>query len=196
MLDAYAAFMLPDVIAGETFLPKEGPALPFNIADVQRPWQTADGYVVLLVIEDHQFQGLCRALDREDMIDDPRCATLLQRIMHAKELLAMLEEEIRKWPTAELIERARKFDAPVAPANSIEDFLRDPQVAANRTVFEVEHGEAGRLRLLRNPVRFERTPASVRHHPPQIGAQTEPILRAAGFGDDEIDALRKGGAVA
>ncbi len=44
MLDAYAAFMLPDVIAGETFLPKEGPALPFNIADVQRPWQTADGY--------------------------------------------------------------------------------------------------------------------------------------------------------
>jgi crotonobetainyl-CoA:carnitine CoA-transferase CaiB-like acyl-CoA transferase len=45
-------------------------------------------------------------------------------------------------------------------------------------------------------VRFERTPASVRELPPRLGAQTDAILRAAGYGDEEIKALRAAGAVA
>ena len=195
MLDAFAAFMLPDVFTAETFVPKEGPELPFSPADLHRTWETADGYVVLLVLEDRQFQALCRALDREDMIDDPRCANLLTRIQHAQELFPMLEEAIKKWPTQELIERARRFGAPVAPVNGIEEFLADPQVAANRTVFETEDAEAGRLRLFRNPVRFARTPANHRRNPPRLGEQTDEILREAGYDDAQIAKLRADGAI-
>jgi crotonobetainyl-CoA:carnitine CoA-transferase CaiB-like acyl-CoA transferase len=193
MLDAYAAFMLPDSMIAEAFLPTE--PLPFSPGEVHRVWQTADGWVVMMIIEDHQFQGLCHAIEREDMLEDPRCANLITRIVHARELFALLAEELVKWPTAELLERGRRFGAPIAPANSIADFLADPQVQANRTVFEAEHPEAGRMRLLRNPVRFERTPASVRHLPPRLGEQTDALLREAGLGADEIARLRASGAV-
>ncbi len=195
MLDAFAAFALPDAFSGETFVPEEAPA-PFSASDIHRTWNTRDGHVVILIVEDRQFQALCRVLEREDLLEDPRCANLLTRIAHAKELLSILAEEVEKWTTAELIERARKFGAPLSNANSIKDFLEDPQVAVNRTVFETEHPMAGTLRLLRHPVRFQTTPASVRHPAPALGEHTDEILGRAGYAAPEIDRLRESGAIA
>lgn len=193
MLDAYAAFMLPDVLLGEAFVPTE--PVPLRLSEIHRTWATADGWVVLLIIEDRQFQGLCRALRREDLIEDPRCANVVLRMIHARELFPLLEEELRKWPTAELIARCREQGAPIAPVNRVEDFLDDPQVRSNGTVFEAEDPEAGRLRMLRHPVRFERTPASLRHLPPRLGEQGDAILREAGYDDAEIARLREGGTI-
>lgn len=197
MLDAYAAFALPDVLGPEVFLPVEEvpPGMP-TPADIHRTWKTADGHVVMMIIEDDQFRGICRAVGRDDMIDDPRCANLMTRLAHAKDLFAILEAEIEKWPTAELIERGRRFGTPVAPANGIREFLSDPQVKVNRTIFEVEDEQAGRMRQLRNPVRFGETPANLRRLPPRLGQHTDEVLSEAGYSDDEIRALRSAHAVA
>ena len=192
MLDAYSAFMMVEALSPETFVPKDGPGFD---ADIHRVWETADGHIVMMIVEDDQFQGMCRALDRADMIDDPRCANLITRIMHAQELFDEMEGEIKKWPTAELVERARKQGAPVAPANTIEQFLEDPQVKASRTVFDVESEKTGTLRLLRSPVRFEKTPANHRRNPPAHGQQTEEVLGEAGFTPEEIESLRDSGAI-
>ncbi len=189
MLDAFAAFMLPDVMTKEVFKAEDPTPRP-KLPEVHRTWETADGHVVLLVLEDHQFAALCHTIRREDMLDDPRCKSLLTRLMHGRALYQILEQELRKWPTADLLERARRFGVPLAPANGIDDFLRDPQVHANETVLEVDDSEAGPMRFLRNPVRFGRTPASLRERPPRLGEQTDAILTEAGFSSDEIAQLR------
>ncbi len=196
MLDAYAAFALPDTLGPEAFLPVEEtpPGMP-RMQDIHRTWATADGHVVMMIVEDSQFQGICRAIGREDLIDDPRCANLVTRIVNANDLFAELEEEIVKWPTAELVERARRFGAPLAPANGVAEFLEDPQVRANGTIFETEHDAAGTVRQLRNPVRFEKTPGSLRRHPPTAGEHTDEVLREAGFDDAEIARLRESQAI-
>jgi len=192
MLDAFAAFMLVDVLRDDTFPAAE--TFPLPDLEVHRAWETRDGHVVMMIIEDHQFQAMCRALDREDLIDDPRCANLVQRVLHAEELFAITAEECRKWTTADLVERARRFGAPVATCNGLPEFLDDPQVAANRTVFETED-RAGAMRLLRNPVRFETTPTDVRQTPPRLGEHTDEILREVGYTDDRIQELRTAGSI-
>lgn len=195
MLDAYAAFMLPDVMGAETFLPKEAVTLPVKPADLYRAWPTADGFVAVLVIEDHQFQAVCRALNREDLSQDQRYATLFGRIMHAAELFEVFGAEIRRWPRDQLVARAQELGAPLAPVKSLEEFLCDPQVLANRTVFDVDDPAAGAMRLLRNPVRFASAPPSLRRLPPRLGEHTDEILGEAGFSQAEIATLRDTGAV-
>jgi crotonobetainyl-CoA:carnitine CoA-transferase CaiB-like acyl-CoA transferase len=194
MLDAYAAFMLPDVLGPATFdPPPDGPA--FEMSRVHRAWPTADGHVVMMIIEDHQFQGLCRAVGREDLIADPRFATLMDRLANLDVVLALAEQELRKWPTAELVDRARRFGAPLAPVNDVAAFLADPQVAASGAVVAMEDPEAGPMRFLGNPARFPDTPTSFRRLPPRLGEHTDEVLGEAGFAADEIEALRAGGAV-
>lgn len=196
MLDAYAAFMLPDALLYETFLPSdEWQSLP-DLSVIHRTWPTADGYVVVLVVEDRQFHAMCRTLDREDLIDDERYGSLLMRIINFQDLLTLLDAELRKWPTATLLERARRFGAPVAPANGVREFLADPQVAANRTVFDADDPGAGRIRYVRNPVRLPATPPSFRRHPPRLGEHTDEVLGAAGYSPEDIATLRSGAIVA
>lgn len=195
MLDAFAAFILPDALIRDTFLPSdEWQGLP-DLSMVHRTWETADGHVVIMVVEDWQFQALCRILEREDLIGDGRFSSLMMRIVNLAELYAVLETELRKWPTATLLERARQSATPLAPANGLPEFLANPQVAVNRTVFEAEDAAAGRIRYLRNPVRLPHTPPSLRRHPPRLGEHTDEILRSAGYNDEAIAELRTSGVV-
>ncbi|HUI27779.1 MAG TPA: CoA transferase [Candidatus Kryptonia bacterium] len=196
MLDAFAAFILPESILRDTFLPTdEWKSLP-ALTDIHRTWETADGHVVMMLIEDAQFHAMCRVLEREDLIGDERYANLILRIVNGHELLPQMEAALRQLPTATVVERARKFGAPLAPANGVQEFLTDPQVVANRTVFEAEDGQAGQIRYLRNPVRLRDTPPSLHRHPPRLGEHTDEVLRGAGYRDEEIAALRLNGVVA
>ncbi len=184
MLDAFASFVLSDAYAAQTF---GAPAPPRPKDDgVYRAWRTADGHVAILIIEDRQFEALCRALDREDLIRDPRFAGLAARIANFAALFEVLETELPRWRTAELVERAHLFGAPLGAVNGVDEFLESPQVKHNRTAFELEHPEAGRMRLFRTAPRFSSTPAVVRRLPPRLGEHTEEVLREAGLTDSEI----------
>jgi CoA:oxalate CoA-transferase len=150
----------------------------------------------MMIVEDHQFQAMCRVVEREDLMDDPRCANLVTRFMNADTLFAELAAELVKWTTRELVEKARALGAPLAPANGIPEMMRDPQALHSRIVLEVDHEEAGTLRYPRNPARFTETPVSLRAHPPKLGEHTDALLRDAGYSAAEIAALRTQKAVA
>ena len=192
MLDSWVAFILPDAILDRTWrdAPEPGPA-----PSIHRTWETKDGHVVMMIVEDRQFHGICRALDRADLIDDPRCATLIDRFMNAETLFAEMEDEMRKWDTAEFVARCREFDAPVAPANSIPEAMKDPQVLHAGLFMNVDHPDSGALRLVKSPPRFSKNDVSLRSHPPKLGEHTDSVLREFGYSDEEIADLRTKGSV-
>jgi crotonobetainyl-CoA:carnitine CoA-transferase CaiB-like acyl-CoA transferase len=193
MLDAFAAYMLPDLVIPEAFVPAE-PRTEGGL-NIYNTYETKDGHVVGIVLEDRQFVGLARALDREDLIDRPEYKTLIDRITRADELLEILRAEILKWTTEEIVTRARANEAPFGPVNDVTAFFEDPQVVHNRTFFEADDPRAGGAKYLRHPSRFSETPASLRRHPPRLGEHTDEILSAAGHSTESIASLREDGSV-
>ncbi|MBW2397502.1 MAG: CoA transferase, partial [Deltaproteobacteria bacterium] len=187
MLDAFASFVLPDAFGPYAF--GEPPGDPALGEMIYRAWETADGHVACLAVEDHQFAALCKVMEREDLLADERYASLMGRIQNGVELFATMEVELRKFTTDELMRRAHEHGAPLGAVNDIDAFLADPQVQHNQTVFELEHPEAGPIALFRSAPRFQNTPSDVRRVPPKLGEHTEEVLREAGLTEKEIDAL-------
>ena len=187
MLDAFSSFLHLDRIGH----PPESPSVEDSgVGELLfRAWPTRDGHVVALVIEDHQFAALCRAVGRPEAAADERFAAMMGRMQHAHELIKFMEAEIAQHTTAELVARGHAEGAPIASVNSLQGFLDDPQVQASGLVFSLDHPGLGSVPMLRSAPRFSRTPSDVRRPAPRLGEHTAEILREAGLTEAEVEAL-------
>lgn len=188
MMDAYAQLMLPDQLASESFQPTD--KFESNLRDVFRSWKTKDGYVVGYAPDDHQFAGLCKALEAESLLEDPRFNSYEARMAHTDEVNAEIEKRLLDWPSEEFVARAREHGAPFGPVYGIPEFLEDPQVAHNETIFDAEDPQGGLARYVGYPCFYSETPASLRRHPPRFGEHTDEILGDLGLSPQEIEGLR------
>lgn len=191
MMDSYAQLMLPDQIASESFQPTEG--FESNVRDLFRSWKTQDGYVVGYAPEDHQFIGLCKALEAESLLEDPRFATYEARMANTDAVNVEIEKRLLRWSSEEFVSRAREHGAPFGPVYGIAELLEDPQVAHNGTIFDAEDPQGGPARYVGYPCFYSETPASLRRHPPRLGEHTDEILGELGLSTDAIEELRASG---
>ena len=80
--------------------------------------------------------------------------------------------------------------------NTLEEVFSSPQVHALKMLQEVEHPEAGTLKVTGIPVSYSETPGEIKYPPPLLGEQTEEILsHYLGYSIQEIDELREQGVV-
>lgn len=181
LLDAFATFMLPDLMVNHTFQ-HEGHEQIGNI-DIHHPVATADGYVIGHVQLDKQFEALCQLCGREELIGEPRFKDSWSRISRYGEMWKEIEKGTRNYQTRDLVERAAKAGVALAPVNSIEDFFADPQVRHAQTWFDIEDPDYGTIRNLKYPVEFGVSELDTRRRGPTLnehGDEVRASLRKTG----------------
>lgn len=193
MIDAWAACSLSDMMPVDTFIPNEMED-PAPLA-VLRTFATQDGFVVGMALQDNHFQGLCKALECEELLDTPGMATLGERVQDFNPWLDAIEDVMKRFTTDDLLRRLDEYGVPFGKVKTIREFQEDPQAKHNRTFFDAEHPEAGTMRYIRHPAHMSETPVSLRRHPPRLGEHTTEILREAGYSDEEIEQLVSSAAV-
>jgi len=139
---------------------------------------------------------LCDALERPDLAAEPRFATPTGRRDHRDEVDAAIAEITRTRTVAEWEERLAKYDVPHAPVLGVTAALAHPQAVAREMVVEAEHPTIGPMRIAGRPIKFPGSPQRPSTAPPTMGQQTVEVLRdELGYGEAEIDALRRDGII-
>lgn len=137
----------------------------------------------------------CKAIGKTEWINDPRYATMESREQHSEELVALLDKILasRTWIEWEKVFRAN--DLIVSGNQTIAEILKDEQATVNNFFTDIQHPVAGKARLLNSPVQFIDTPAKITGAAPQLGANTEEVLLAAGYTWEDLDKLKEEGVV-
>lgn len=165
-------------------------------------FQTADDdWVFLAVITDRHWPALCRALGREDLIDDGRFETLESRKAHEDDLYEIVTASVASMQRDHLVEALIEEGVPSGPVNAPSDLVDDPQLHANDLlVREEETGESidgvvdEAVQFLKTPILGTQIRPVHRFGAPAVGEHTHEILESAGYSADDIATLAAAGA--
>jgi len=174
--------------------PRLGNAHP-NIVPYQT-FKTADGDVILACGNDNLFRKFCEVGDCQHLVTDPRFATNGKRVENRTALTALLNAIFLRRTTRDWVAALEAAGVPNGPINTLEQVFQEPQAVARGLRLEMAHPLAGKISLIRSPMRFSETPIEHKVPPPVLGEHTEEILRGMlGRSDEEIARLRSDGAV-
>lgn len=156
-------------------------------------FETADGRELsLAVLRESHWRRLCRALDLETLVTDPRFATNAARIGHREALNAVLTQRLRTEPRAVWLERLRAADILCGPVNTVGEALADPALRATLPVLDTPLPEAPQV--LGGPIRRDGDFLPLRRAAPLQGEHTREVLLELDYAPADIDALLASGA--
>jgi crotonobetainyl-CoA:carnitine CoA-transferase CaiB-like acyl-CoA transferase len=159
-------------------------------------YPTKDGKHVVITTPAEKFFGkLCRALDVE-WDKEERFINIDARLANEDELDAVVAARTSEFSREELVEKLIAADVLTAPINQVEDVVKDPQILHNEMLVSVDHPTLGKVDLTGVPVKFYKTPGSIRLHPPLLGENTNELLAEVGYSKEEIAELQSKGLVA
>ena len=184
MLQAVSAFQSAKII--EHVLEGDEPQVLFAPLGTM---PTADGYINVSGVKEEHYVGICNALERPDLIEDPRFKDRKERLERADEINAIAAEEFKKRPTAEWVERLSAANIMNAPVYGFGELLADPHVAAVNGIANIDHAGVGEIPIANIPGLPDIKAGNANAKTPHIGEHSRNILSEAGYGKDVIDDL-------
>jgi CoA:oxalate CoA-transferase len=148
------------------------------------------GYIMLLV-QQHEFPRIARAIGRPELIDDPRFKSNGRRVRNNEALKQMIEDWFATFPDRDsVIAALDKFRVPCAPVWSLEEAMAHPHLRERKTIRRVRDRELGDFDIPGFPVKFSDWAPQSDLKASRVGEDNDAILREMlSLSDREIEAL-------
>ncbi len=157
---------------------------------------TADGWIVLAVGNDRQYQRFCEQAGRPEMASDPRFVTNPLRVQHRDDLVPMVAEVMKGKTTADWQDCLDRAGVPCAPVWNYADVFSHPQAEARGLKMTVRDPDGQPVDLVGSPFHIKGATPPAPQPPPRLSQHTDEILGGVlGLDAARIDDLRRRGVI-
>jgi len=160
-------------------------------------FRAKDGLINIAANKQEQFEALVAAVGRPELATDPRFAQRESRKLHRGALTVELEASLKTRSCAEWQSVFNKIGVPAGCVLTVPQALALPQIAHRELLktFDDVPGVDRTITVARSGFKLSGGDPDVADPPPELGRDTDSVLRAAGYGAEEIAALREAGIV-
>ncbi|WP_436226664.1 CaiB/BaiF CoA transferase family protein [Cupriavidus necator] len=154
-------------------------------------YPTRDGsHVLIAANNDPIFARLCRVMERPDLLQDPRFASIRARAANC----VAIDQEVSRWTgsleSAVVIRLLDEAEVPSSLTYTIADAFADRHFHEREAILSHQHPSLGTIAMAGLVAKLSRTPGAVRHTGPEVGQDTRAVLkRLAHLDDARIDQL-------
>jgi crotonobetainyl-CoA:carnitine CoA-transferase CaiB-like acyl-CoA transferase len=166
--------------------------VPFGI------YEAADGHAAIVGFSPDWWRGLCLAMDRPDILEDPRFSSRGPRMKHAGELNAAIEQWSRGLTKRELADILTSHGVPNAPVRSAGEVLADQALRECGAVVELEHPRTGPVGALGMglPIHFSGSDVAFDRPAMELGEANADVFGALlGLSSDRLAELKARGVI-
>jgi crotonobetainyl-CoA:carnitine CoA-transferase CaiB-like acyl-CoA transferase len=160
-------------------------------------YQAKDGrwFQLAMLQSDLQWPGFCRAINRPDLENDPRCNSMEMRMLHSEEIVRIIDDILIIKTRTEWEKIFRENGVIYGRIETPEEVVRDPQAEVNNFFADIHIPAVGEGKLVTTPVKFNQYPTSIRMPAPEIGEHTEEILLELDYGWEDIARFKEHGVI-
>jgi crotonobetainyl-CoA:carnitine CoA-transferase CaiB-like acyl-CoA transferase len=175
MLESFTHFLMVEHLYGASFEPPSGrightPAL----ANDRRPLKTKDGHIAIQPVSRaasakfFELGGIPDAYESERFVNAPKGSKVAV-------YYEMLREAALTHTTDEWMKLGDEHRIPIMRANTLDEVLEDPHLKAVNFFQLRDHPTEGKWRAMKPPVKFSKTPSSIRSDPPRPGENGDEV---------------------
>jgi crotonobetainyl-CoA:carnitine CoA-transferase CaiB-like acyl-CoA transferase len=158
-------------------------------------FRTADGEVAIAPSSEAVYYRLIEAIGAPELRDHPDFRSNDDRVRNRPAMNAAIEQRLASAGSDYWIEKLNDAGVPCDRVMTLPEVFGDPQSRDQEMVVAAEHPGHGEVEMLGFPIKFAEAPCRMRRPAPDLGADTDAVLRQLGYSNEEIAVLRRKGVV-
>jgi len=193
MLETIVAFNLQEHLWGGVFDPPLGAGVGYVrlLSEHRRPYETLDGHICVLAVNDEQWRRLLPAIGRPELVADERFCGMDARTKNIDAVYGVVSDQMKTRTTAEWRELFDAIDIPNGPMASFSDILSDAYLNETGFFHRYEHPSEGPMLTTNIATQFSATPGGIHRPPPRLGEHNAEVFDGLGYGAEQIAMLTR-----
>ena len=158
-------------------------------------FRAQDGDVAIAPAGEVFLRRFFEVLDLTHLYNDPDFANNDARVRNLKRTNTIVDEKISQNSVDYWIDTLNAAGVPCGRVQDMYTLFQDPQLLSQDLLLTIEHPGHGPIPMTGFPVKMSETPCELRLPAPELGADTDAVLRELGYEEEKIETFRAVGVI-